>query len=264
MFSHATASRLDSGCVWLIPAHLTQVLAQGRAAGLLGAQERQEVRQFQTAADRQHARLSRIAARLMASAAVGNAVAAKAWLFERRPDGGRTLTAPGGHSFQIGIADTDCTIGISLGRKRAPGLDIESRVPPVLWPRLATRFFAPQEATALGQMQQSEACWLYCLLWTAKEALAKAMRAPVGEVLARSNLTGQQAQCPRALQHAGLRHGAWSICWHEYADELVALCTAQADGAPSLRHVHELELLDALQQAGDPFHCNHGGHSCRS
>ncbi|HZX70296.1 MAG TPA: 4'-phosphopantetheinyl transferase superfamily protein, partial [Rhodanobacter sp.] len=74
---------------------------------------------------------------------------------------------------------------IAIARGIAPGIDIERRRPQPRALRLARRFFASDEATALAALPEEARATAFLDLWTAKEALLKAHGRGIGFGLSR-------------------------------------------------------------------------------
>jgi 4'-phosphopantetheinyl transferase len=92
--------------------------------------------------------------------------------FGREPKGRPYLLHPNAPDFNLSDTRGGCVLAVSeAGRV---GIDIErcDRQPPVA--RLATRWFAPDDADALRQLDADAARHAFLRLWTAKEASCKA------------------------------------------------------------------------------------------
>ncbi len=93
-------------------------------------------------------------------------------LFGREAKGRPFLRHPGAPDFNL--SDTGGGTLVAITGSGRVGVDLEriDRQPPVL--RLARRWFAPSEASALARLPDSEQAPAFLRLWTAKEASCKA------------------------------------------------------------------------------------------
>lgn len=246
------------GLLWQVSLGAGALLLDRALTRLLGPFERTEVRAFAGERDRALARLSRAVSRLQASALVGGAVAPRAWRFRRLRSGARQLVAPAGrHSgakaglrVNLAIADNENLLLAAAwiapssvpgaGASRAWGVDVEAWRCEVDAPGIAARFFSAGEVALLAREPHTDTR-LFTLLWTAKEALAKAKGLPLPAVLGMPLLgehagAGAEAEdgvgtlgregrlCERLLRE-GLAYGRWVIRWTDLGADVAAVCT---------------------------------------
>ncbi|WP_346533499.1 4'-phosphopantetheinyl transferase superfamily protein [Micromonospora sp. DPT] len=91
----------------------------------------------------------------------------------RRPDG-RPWVRAGGVSLPVSVSHAEGVVVVAARRAGAVGVDVERRRPlPAL--ALAHRWYAPPEAAWLGDLPDAARVEAFLLLWTAKEAVGKAL-----------------------------------------------------------------------------------------
>ncbi len=96
---------------------------------------------------------------------------------------------------------------------RPIGVDIEAARPAPPWP---TDLFHPDEARWLASLAPEAAATAFARLWTAKEALAKALNRPIDEAL-RDQVRGSEIGCATTPVH---------IIHHAFADRIAAVALA--------------------------------------
>lgn len=137
-------------------------------------------------------------------------LAPDALVFGREAKGRPFLRHAGAPDFNL--TDTRGGTLIAVCRRGRVGVDIEriDRRPPVA--RLATRWFAPDEARRLSAMPDDDARRAFLRLWTAKEASCKATGTGIFGYLARWRFEPEaEAPTPIALPDDAGEAGRWSF-----------------------------------------------------
>ena len=119
---------------------------------------------------------------------------------------GRPVLADGLHpSLDFNWSHSGDRAVLAVGRAIVPGIDLERRRPRPRALDIAERYFDPTEAAALAGLPESERDEAFLRLWTAKEAVLKALGrglafglhrlciTPAGEPLALRRLQGEPA-----------------------------------------------------------------------
>jgi 4'-phosphopantetheinyl transferase len=110
---------------------------------------------------------------------------------------------------------------IAVGRRIMPGIDLEQKRPRRRALALAERFFSADEATALAALPEAEQGAAFLELWTAKEAVVKAIGRGIAFGLDRFSVVREAGQLRlRYLQDDDA--DAWQLHRLELADDLVA------------------------------------------
>lgn len=213
---------MTEGVFWLLPIGVCS-LPEELYASCLGELETAEINAYQTISDRRLARLSRAAGRVAASTMAGGTVLPKEWSFSRTTAGGRSLRAPGGPQVSIGIADNEHILAICANLTSCVGVDVESWHRPLGWRDTAERFFSRPERDLVERLPDKESSDLFTMLWTGKEALAKANGAQLVDFLDLP-LIGPDLRCPQALWRQGAAHEKWRVRWFNVGITLVAIC----------------------------------------
>jgi phosphopantetheinyl transferase len=235
------------GTAWLLPIGTDQLPRMEICDSVLGVLEQAEVAAYQTNHDRQLASLSRAAARIAASTIVEKAVLPHEWSFSRAPGGGRFLRALDGLLMNVSIADNENFLAICMNNMmHGIGVDVESWQRPVGWRDTASRFFSAQEQSLLGHLSDEEGSDVFTMLWTGKEALAKASGKQLADLLAlplvESNQTNQQT-----LLLEGLIRDQWNIRWFDFGVDLVAICcdTTMSCALPTIVPIDCVKAINA-------------------
>jgi len=213
---------VSPGVFWLLPIESGRLPPVESWYSLLGLWEQKEIAAFQMVRDRQIASLSRGAARFAASAAVNGTVHPKAWSFARAPTGRRILCAPDGQEMNICIADNESLLVIGAGLSTRIGVDVESRQCRFEWRNIAARFFSLAEQRLLDRLSDEKGCNMFLLLWTGKEALAKARNTDLAELLCYPLVVLDQDLTQ--LWSEGLLRDGWKFRWRNVGDDVVATC----------------------------------------
>ena len=103
----------------------------------------------------------------------------------------------------------DCAL-VALGRRVAPGIDVERRRPRPRALELARRYFHPHEAAWLAAQPEARREEAFLALWTAKEAVLKALGRGLAFGLDRLQI-GLATGAPQLLQLAGDDAAAWQL-----------------------------------------------------
>jgi len=98
---------------------------------------------------------------------------------------------------------------VALARGLAPGIDIERLDERANALRLAQRYFHPAETAALAALPAEERAHAFLELWTAKEALLKALGRGLAFGLHRLQMSG--GPLPRLLAFEGEDPAAWQL-----------------------------------------------------
>ncbi len=118
--------------------------------------------------------------------------------FDRESRGRPYLLHPDAPDFNLSDTDGGCVLAIA--RSGRVGIDIErcDRAPSVT--RLAARWFAPDEAAALGDLDADAARRAFLRLWTAKEASCKSTGTGIyGQLAAWRFAVAADDAAPRAI-----------------------------------------------------------------
>jgi phosphopantetheinyl transferase len=235
---------VNSAQTWLIPVGQGLSEAPAWTEASLGTLELAEIERYSTEVDRQLARVSRAVGRLAATRLIRGEVTPGSWVFERTAHGGRRLRAPNGHLVHIGVADNDSMLVICADASAVPGVDIESWSPPAHWNEIAERFFARQENAALRALPLTEAATAFTLLWTAKEALAKALETPLADMLDTAVIGSEQLEVRRWLAD-GIACYSHEVHWFDLGTDVLATCGASRShfAEPCTKSLADLEAL---------------------
>lgn len=103
----------------------------------------------------------------------------------------------------------DCAL-VALARRVAPGVDVERLRPRPRALELAKRYFQPAEAAWLAALPVDQRDEAFLALWTAKEAVLKALGRGLAFGLHRLGI-GLDAGSPELLQLADEDAGAWQL-----------------------------------------------------
>ncbi|RUL75366.1 4'-phosphopantetheinyl transferase family protein [Dyella choica] len=85
------------------------------------------------------------------------------------------LAEPWGRQLQFNWSHTGKAALVAIARDCSPGVDIERLRPRPRAMQLAERYFHPEETVALAKLDESQREQAFLQLWTAKEAVLKAM-----------------------------------------------------------------------------------------
>lgn len=110
---------------------------------------------------------------------------------------------------------------IAVGRNIKPGIDLELGRPRQRALALAERFFSAEEATELAALPVSEQAAAFLELWTAKEAVVKALGRGIAFGLDRFSVALDAGQLRLRYLH-GDEANAWQLRRLALADNLVA------------------------------------------
>lgn len=151
------------------------------------------------------------------------------------------LAEPFGRTLEFNWSHSGDRALIALAHGCAPGVDIEQLRPRPRAMQLAERFFHPQETAALSELDKPEQERGFLQLWTAKEAVLKAMGRGIAFGLERLQLAAPPA-APRVLWLDGDDAEQWqlhsvsagegyvaSVAWRGPARDIH--CWTLADGA---------------------------------
>lgn len=139
--------------------------------------------------------------------------------FAREPKGRPYLALANAPDFNL--SDTVGGSVVAICRGGRVGIDLERRDRDMPVARLAARWFAPEEAAALGALAPEPARQAFLRLWTAKEASCKATGTGIYGYLSRwrFDLMAEAPQARRIPEDAG--EG-----WHFFRCEPAATHTA--------------------------------------
>ena len=213
---------MSPGVLWLLLLESGQLPPVEYWYSVLGLWEQKEIAAFQMVRDRQVASLSRGSARFAASAAVNGTVHPKAWSFARAPTGRRILCAPDGQEMNICVADNESLLVIGAGLSTRIGVDVESRQYRFEWRNIAARFFSLDEQRLLDRLSDEKGSNMFLLLWTGKEAFAKALNTDLVELLCFPLVDPDQDLAQ--LWCEGLSRDGWKFQWANVGDDVVAIC----------------------------------------
>lgn len=219
--------------IWVleIDADLNQCYQKGHQ--VLGALEQAEIGMYQTIVDKGLASFSRIVPRVLASVFIDCSVLPHEWFFGRTVHGGRYLRGPSGLILNISLADTQKFIVISMSRSSDIGVDIDTISHDLNWRDITTRFFPPCDQKLFDDLPDSMGAQIFMMIWTAKEAFAKATGIKFANVLKKS-LSGLTD------------NGQWSITWFRDDVNTLALC-AHPNGLPfTLKKISAASVIALL------------------
>ncbi|PYE85132.1 4'-phosphopantetheinyl transferase family protein [Phyllobacterium leguminum] len=214
-----------AGVFWLLPIGMHSLPEEGLYASCIGELEAAEINAYQRNSDRRLAGFSRIAARVAASTIVEDRVRPNEWAFSRTTAGARLLRAPSGLSVNIAIADNEHILVIYATLGHSVGVDVELWERPSGWRDIAERFFSKPERDLIQRFPDKKSSDIFTILWTGKEAIAKASGAQLVDYLDVS-LIGPSVKCPYTLQRKGATYEKWKIQWLDIGSNLVASCCA--------------------------------------
>jgi 4'-phosphopantetheinyl transferase len=110
---------------------------------------------------------------------------------------------------------------IAIGRHVAPGIDVERRRPRPRALEIARRYFCAAEAEQLAALPAKARDDAFLALWTAKEAVLKALGRGLAFGLHRLEIATESGQ-PRLMQLDGEEASAWHLRALEVGPECVA------------------------------------------
>ena len=120
------------------------------------------------------------------------------------------LAAPLDRTLQFNWSHSGDAALIAVTRECIPGVDIEQLRPRPRAMRLAERFFHPEETAALSKLDKSGQEQAFLQLWTAKEAVLKAMGRGIAFGLERLQLAVPPT-APRLLWLDGDDAAQWQL-----------------------------------------------------
>jgi 4'-phosphopantetheinyl transferase len=117
---------------------------------------------------------------------------------------------------------------IALGRRVAPGIDLERKRPRARALEIAERYFSADETAALAALPASERSVAFLELWTAKEAVLKALGRGIAFGLDRLSIASAGNQL-RLRRLEGDDVDAWQLRRLAIAPELIAALAWRGD-----------------------------------
>lgn len=156
---------------WAVPDRFTDRSELARYRSALTDDERRKTDRFRFARDRQLCLLARVLARTTLSRY--DDVAAADWCFETNAYGRPAIASPTS-SLRFNLSHTDGMVVCLVARDLDVGVDVEPRSRSGEWLDLASRFFSPEEAAALRQVEARDRPRRFLEYWTLKEAYIKA------------------------------------------------------------------------------------------
>ena len=234
---HRAGVRADEVRVeWSTPDAMASEDERAARFALLSADERERGLRIRAVAARETHALAHAIARSALARAAG--VDPDAIAFRTGPRGKPEIAGPpAAAALGFNLSHTDGLAACALARDAAVGVDVEARdrkVDPLL---IAARFFAPAECAALEALDAERRRERFLALWTAKEALLKALGAGIAGGLAHV-VFDLAAETPRLT--AGPLAGdpaRWQIAlFAPTPSHLLALAVERAPGA-ALRSV---------------------------
>jgi len=166
--------RLDGDEVhlwWARPPGITAPATLDRCRQLLTREERDRVARFRFDADRHTALITRALVRRALSRY--DDVPPEVWRFRAGAHGRPEIAEPAS-PLCFNLSHTRGLVVCLVGRRREVGVDVEAIRTGRPWLELASRFFAPAEATALRRLDAGEQPGRFLEYWTLKEAYVKA------------------------------------------------------------------------------------------
>lgn len=121
------------------------------------------------------------------------------------------LAEPWNRSLQFNWSHSGDIALIAIAHGCAPGIDVEQLRPRPRAMQLARHYFHPEEAAALAALDESQQEQAFLQLWTAKEAILKAMGRGIAFGLHRLRLAVPPAP-PRVLWVDGDDASQWQLC----------------------------------------------------
>lgn len=117
---------------------------------------------------------------------------------------------------------------IALGRRIAPGIDLERRRPHARALEIAERYFSADEVSTLAALAASDRNAAFLELWTAKEAVLKALGRGIAFGLDRLSIAGGADEL-RLQRLEGDDADAWQLRRLAIAPELIAALAWRGD-----------------------------------
>lgn len=172
-------------------------------------------------------------AQLRAVLAAYLGVAAEQVTFTNGEHGRPALAAGLGPSLGFNWSHSGKHALVAVGRDVAPGIDLECLRPRTRALEIATRYFSREEAAALAMLPEAERSSAFLEVWTAKEAVLKALGRGIAFGLDRLSIASAAGQLQlRRLE--GDDAGAWQLQRLDLDRNLVA-ALAWRGGARRIR-----------------------------
>jgi 4'-phosphopantetheinyl transferase len=156
---------------WAVPERFTDPGELARYRAALTDEERRKTDRFRFARDRQLCLLARVLARTTLSRY--DSVDVSDWGFVTNDCGRPAIESPAS-SLRFNLSHTAGMVVCLVARDLDVGVDVEPRSRSGEWLDLASRFFSPEEAAALRQVEEEDRPRRFLEYWTLKEAYIKA------------------------------------------------------------------------------------------
>ncbi|WP_394829066.1 4'-phosphopantetheinyl transferase family protein [Pendulispora albinea] len=221
---------MTTEALWLISMDGLGAWGREGARGVIGPREKAEVEAFVRPEDRRLAHATRVAARCVASAFVEGRVSPREWVFDRCAEGRPSLRHRRVTGLELSLSHTDTllAVGVHIDRRRRSRIGVDAECVDQDGPWLATvrRFLPDREREFILAMPKGSALHHFQLLWTAKEALAKASGKAFVEVLgAELFAIGLDGYRSRSMPTSrGFDVQNWTVRWLSHGDHVVAVC----------------------------------------
>lgn len=158
---------------------------------------------------------------------------------------GRPLVEGPVDNMHVSITHTPGLVACLVAPGRVVGVDAEQVSPRVPYMRIAEQVFAPRELDDLRELDDNARIDRFFLLWSVKEAFAKArgdgLSAPLDKVEVTLSSDGAvELMVPAACGAAG---PSWHVRWSRPSPEhVMATCVARADGGGDVRVIEHIGL----------------------
>jgi 4'-phosphopantetheinyl transferase len=201
-----------------------------RARALLDDDERARTARLLQDADRAQLAVSHALLRAALSAASGLPLAA--WRFRTRSAGRPELDPALGVGLDFNLAHSREVAVVAVGPAGlAIGADVEWAGRAIEELEIAGRFFAPEEARALGALDAGPRRRHFYTLWTLKEAWVKALGIGVSGPLEQALFTVDASEKVQARLPPGIEPPSWTFrLWQLFGEYLAALAVGCAAG----------------------------------
>ena len=158
--------------------------------------------------------------------------AASTWKV-RRDSMGRPLVEGPADGMHVSVTRTPGLVACLITARRACGIDAEQLSPRVPYMRIAEQVFSPGEIADLRGLEEKARIERFFVLWSVKEAFAKArgegLAAPLDKIEVSLEQNGEvNMMMPPEITGGG---DAWHVRWSRPSDEhVMATCVHSPDG----------------------------------
>lgn len=217
--------------LWRVdPRELADETVRERCLSLLSPTERARHDRLAVAARRFELAAAHALVRLALAAVTG--APAHEWKV-RRDSMGRPLVEGPVDGMRVSVTHTPGLVACLVAHGREVGVDAEQVSPRVPYMRIAEQVFSSAELAHLRSLDDRARIDRFFLLWSVKEALAKARGEGLVAPLDRIDVHLEDGGAVRlVVPDATAARDAWSLRWSRPSDEhVMATCVARPDGA---------------------------------